>query len=289
MSHSISLRLLRAGWCRHLECMAARGGRLVPVNFPALCALIHHPIHGWMLFDTGYASHFFDATRQWPERLYRSLLPVQLPVTESLPAQLAVSGIQTTDIRHVIISHFHGDHIAGLRDYPQANLIALRADSNALHMLKGQRWRATCHGTLPGLLPDDFFARLCYADTRPYCSLPVWMAPFKQGLDLFGDGSLIGIPLPGHSHGQLGLFIPDADGRPVFLVADACWSLPACQEGRLPSPLLRFTSADWTHYRRTFFNVQTLSLREPDLAILPSHCEQAWQLFCTGKRIGAFL
>src|SRR5690606_24872738 len=99
----------------------------------------------------------------------------------------------------------------------------------------------------------------------------------------FADGSLLGVPLPGHSHGQLGLYIADADGRPVLLAADACYSLPACREGRLPpAPTLWFSSADHQAYRRTFAALGALSLREPALAILPSHCSAAREDFRHG-------
>ena len=280
MSRSVRLHLLRAGWCQHLECMADRGGRLAPVRFPALCGLIRHPDHGWILYDTGYAEHFFHATRALPERLYRHAVPVQLPAAEQLGAQLHALGIRPADIRYVIISHFHADHIAGLRDFTQARFIALHADCQAIEHLRGKRWRATLGGHLPGLLPDDFVTRLRLADDSPRCTLPHWMAPFEHGLDLFGDASLIGVPLPGHSAGQLGLFIADAQGRPAFLVADACWSVPACRAERLPAtPALWFASHDRKQYPRTYHGLGQLIRREPAVAVLPSHCAQAWEAF----------
>ncbi|MCK9813167.1 MBL fold metallo-hydrolase [Pseudomonas sp. MAFF 302046] len=280
MSRRVQVHILRAGWCQHLECMADRGGRLAPRQFPALCGLIQHPDHGWILYDTGYAEHFFQATRALPERLYRSAVPVQLPVAEQLLAQLHALGIGPEDIRCVIISHFHADHIAGLRDFPRATFIALEADHQHIESLRGHRWRATLGGHLPGLLPEDFSARLRLANASPACALPAWMTPFERGLDLFGDASLIGVPLPGHSEGQLGLFIPDAEGRPVFLVADACWSVPACRAERLPAaPALWFASADQRQYRRTYSDLGQLIRREPAVAVLPSHCTHAWQAF----------
>lgn len=280
MSRTVSLNVLRAGWCRHLECMADRGGRIAPTRFPALCGLIRHPDAGWILYDTGYAEHFFKATQALPERLYRSAVPVQLPVQEQLLAQLHEFGIRPDDIRTLIISHFHSDHIAGLRDFPNASFIALDADRRQIESLRGSRWRATLGGHLPGLLPDDFGSRVTLADHSRKVALPQWMAPFSQGLDLLGDGSLIGVPLPGHSEGQLGLFIPDADGRPVFLVADACWSVPACRAERLPAwPALHFVSHDARQYRQTYSDLGTLIRREPAVAVLPSHCSQAWEAF----------
>lgn len=279
MSTPVSLHMLRAGACRHLEYMADRGGQLRTVDFPALCGLIQHPTRGWMLYDTGYAEHFFTATESWPERLYRAALPVDLPPAQLLAHQLAQHGIAPQDIGTVIISHYHGDHIAGLRDFPNARFLALQADTDALRMLQGHRWRSTLKAQLHGLLPPDFFARLSAVDARARCVLPTWMAPFSEGFDLLGDGSLLGVPLPGHSHGQLGLFIPDADGRPAFLVADACWSMPACRAGRLPPWLTLLVSADSKRYHHTFRGLQALALREPSLSMLPSHCSQAWQAY----------
>ncbi|MDF3197291.1 MBL fold metallo-hydrolase [Pseudomonas sp. 1912-s] len=280
MSRTVSLSVLRAGWCQHLECLADRGGRWAPTRFPALCGLIRHPDAGWILYDTGYAEHFFNATQALPERLYRSAVPVELPVKEQLLTQLRAFGIGPDDIRTVIISHFHSDHIAGLRDFPQAKFIALEADRKHIDSLRGHRWRATLGGHLPALLPDDFAARMTLADTCKKAALPDWMTPFHHGLDLLGDGSLLGVPLPGHSEGQLGLFMPDAQGRPVFLVADACWSVPACRAGRLPAPpALWFASHDAKQYRQTYSGLGELIRREPAVAVLPSHCTHAWEAF----------
>ena len=279
----VSLHLLRVGSCRHLACMADRGAPWASTAFPALCGLIRHPDQGWLLYDTGYAHHFEQATQQLPERLYRSLLPVDLPAHEALAVQLAAHGLRTHDIAHVVVSHYHGDHVAGLRDLPRARFIASRADTQQALALTGHRWRATLQGQLPVLLPPDFVARLSHADDAPRRPLPAWMAPFEWGFDLLGDGSVLAVPLPGHSVGQLGLFLPDADGRPVFLVGDACWSLPALRAGRLPSRLTLAVTADGRAYRRRFEELRQLALRESAIALLPSHCTAAWEAWRDGR------
>ncbi|HNE17498.1 MAG TPA: SDR family oxidoreductase, partial [Rhodocyclaceae bacterium] len=104
-------------------------------------------------------------------------------------------------------------------------------------------------------------------------------ASFVTGHDLLGDGSLIGVPLPGHSHGQLGLFIPDAGGRPAFLVADACWSLPALRDGRLPAFPALLVNAERRRYVDTFRGLTGIARRETAVALLPSHCTVAWREF----------
>ncbi len=238
--------------------------------------MIAHPTAGHVLYDTGYSPHFFDATNPFPERLYRLLLPVELEPRESLAQQLPVHGVDPADVAIVLISHFHGDHVSGLRDFPRSRFVAMRADAE--RALSASRLGALAKGMLPDLLPAGFTSRLSFADDCPAVALPDWMQPFTAGYDLLGDRSLVGIALPGHSPAQLGLLLRAHDGRTYFLVGDACWSMPACLAGKLPSPLvLRYVTDDRERYVRTFFAIRELALRQPDLTIVPSHCSRTWE------------
>ncbi|AFV00416.1 MBL fold metallo-hydrolase [Simiduia agarivorans] len=275
--NTVSVDFLKVGHCNHLACMAVRDAACQSTEFPSYCALISHPTLGHLLFDTGYANHFDSACARYPEKLYKQLLPIHLPHDEQLCVQLQQRHILPAQIAGVIISHFHGDHVAGLKDFPKARFIASRAD--CMHLQSLGRWRATTQGILPGLLPTDFWPRVQYADTFAPLDLPGWMAPFDRGWDMAGDGSLLLIDLSGHSAGQLGLLLPHSQQGPVLLCADACWSLPACQRGALPSPLVGFFTANWRRYKHTFTNLSTLSRREPELSILPSHCPDAFRKF----------
>lgn len=279
MGRITDVKYLRVGQCCHLECIAARGGRFTSVEFPSLCGLIHHSDIGWILFDTGYAEHFFTATKQFPQRLYSFALPVDLPQEQKLIFQLECFGIIPEDISLVIVSHYHGDHVAGLKDFPRAKFIAMKTATEEMQYFSTRPWRATLQGKLPHMLPDDYFARLNYVDNFGCIDLPKWMSPFSQAFDFLGDGSLLGIPLPGHSSGQLGLLLPDAVGHPVFFVADACWSLPACREGRTPSSLINYLTHNGNAYRASFMAIKQLAEREPVMSILPSHCMKTWKEF----------
>ena len=275
----VHVKYLRVGQCRHLECIAARGGKMSMIDFPSFCGLIRHPVEGWILFDTGYADHFFESTISFPENLYRLALPIKLHEEEKLLVQLAQMGINAEDIRWIIVSHYHGDHIAGLRDFPNAKFIASKKDTEDVQSLIKKPLRATMQGKLPSLLPKNYFEKLIYAESLKSIDLPDWMQPFTRAYDLFGDQSLLIIPLPGHSDGQIGLLMKDADGRPVFLTADACWSLPACREKRLPSMIARFATANHQDYQKTFFQLSELANRETAISILPSHCIPSWSSF----------
>lgn len=273
----VELHLLAVGRCRHPEWVTIQGGRLSAIDFPALVALILHPTAGPILYDTGYAEHFTAATAPFPERLYRWLTPVELPAEERLGAQLGRFGLALGEVRQVLISHFHGDHVAGLRDLPKAGFLALRDD--LLACLGRSRWQALRRGCLPALLPSDFAQRLALVEERPVVDLgPTW-APFRTGFDLVGDRSLLGIPLPGHSPAQLGVLLRTTADRLVLLAADACWSARAWREDRMPSIVARPLFADWPAYRRTIGGLREVAGRHADLAIIPSHCAETLASF----------
>ena len=273
----MTLHWLKVGHCRHPEWVTLRGGRWGATIFPALSALIIHPSLGPVLYDTGYADRFEEETREFPNRLYRLITPVHLPPEERLSVQLARFGVRMEHVERVLISHFHADHVAGLRDLPRARFTALRDDVTSNVGLAG--FGAVRRGFLPGMLPVDFQSRLDLADDLPFVDLGAEWAPFNRGYDLLGDRSVIGIPLPGHSAAQLGALLCDQDGRPVLLAADACWSTRAWQEQRLPSPFVRSVFHDWARYRQTLAGLHELGTRSPDLRILPSHCSVAWAAY----------
>lgn len=279
MSMQVKFTPLQVGSTRQLERLSRCDGRMQHIPFPALCGVIEHPVRGVILYDTGYAQAFFDATSRYPAKLYRQLLPVTLPSEQQLAAQLKLLGIGPADVTTVLISHFHGDHIAGLGDFPHAQLIALKGDVEHAVRLQRTPLRALFDGFLPSLLPNDFFSRLKLADTYRSCSLPAWMAPFTQGFDLFDDGSVIALPLPGHSCGQMGILLPETQRRPVFLAADSCWSIDAAMQGRLPAAPVALITQNWKRYAATFHAVGAIAGREPDICCLPSHCQTAWRRY----------
>lgn len=277
MNHiRVHFHLLRVGQCRHYEWAAIRGGSWKKIAFPAICALIGHPTRGWMLYDTGYSERFFEETKPFPERLYRMMLPVDLSIDPTLEEQLAKLSIRPENITTILVSHFHGDHVAGLRNFPRAKFWAMKNDFD--RAMGQSRWRGTFDGFLRGLLPADFESRVSLVETARCVALPAWLAPFTSGFDLFGDGSLIAVPLPGHAASQMGLVFRDENDVTRFLIADACWSLPACRAGRPPSLVASLFFADRLRYRKTFIDLQTLAQREKNLCLIPSHCETTWNL-----------
>lgn len=267
----MELHLLKVGSCRHLEFLATRGGSLLPTEFPALSALIIHSTAGPILFDTGYAEHFLDATETFPERLYRWATPMRLPANQMLEKQLARFAVALSDVRLCVVSHFHADHVAGLRDLPRAAILAMASGFEELRF--SGRWKGVMHGGLPSLLPPDACRRIQFIESKPPVPLPAPWTEFGDGYDLLGDQSVIAIPLPGHALGHMGLLVRDFDDRAVLLAADSSWSFRALREFKLPSPLVRPVIHDWRRYKSTLHLLHEVSQKHPEITILPSHCD----------------
>lgn len=265
----LDITFLQAGYCTHPEAMVIPGGSWKPISFPALFALIEHPI-GFILFDTGYSDRFYQETQQFPEKIYRWITPVYLQPQESAVSQLQQQGIEPEAIKIIIISHFHADHIGGLKDFPNAQFICFQSAYHAVQNKQG--FKALKAGFLSGLMPKNFEKRVQFINLKNSVKLPDELFPFEQGFDLLGDNSILGIELPGHVTGQLGLFLTDKTGQPYFLIADACWLSRAYQEFILPNSLTDLIVNDKQAYRDTLKKLNQLYKNNPNLKIIPSHC-----------------
>jgi glyoxylase-like metal-dependent hydrolase (beta-lactamase superfamily II) len=269
----LELELMSDGWCEQLEYIACQGGRFHKIRFTSLFALIRHPQFGPVVFDTGYTTRFFDETSRFPEKLYRLITPVTLNEPAGVSEQLMARGIAPATVRHVIVSHFHADHIGGLKDFPNARFHCARAGYNSVKNLHG--FSAVKHAFLPGLMPADFRERAVFVEDAPLVQLPSTHAPFFSAHDLLGDGSLLAVDLPGHATGQFGIFMTDSMGRDVLLAADACWLSRQYRECLMPHPVVRFL-VNWPAYKITLEKIHQLHRHSPALRIIPTHCAEIW-------------
>jgi len=250
---------LRLGCCRHPEAVTLRGGRIGQTTFPALAGLFLHPQEGPILFDTGYDPAFVQATAPFPQRLYRWLTPPQIE-PGAAQTQLARLGLTPADVRWVVLSHFHGDHIAGLHLYPGARIACSR---------QGLEQART------GSPLADIDQRVVYFEDCAQRPLPTAMQPFETGADILGDGALLAVELPGHCPGHWGLMARGQDDRIHLMAGDAAWSSRAIRENRPPPGLTTALLGQTGPYRTTLRRLHLLLLRaSPDVLITPAHCAE---------------
>ncbi|HEY0734609.1 MAG TPA: MBL fold metallo-hydrolase [Herpetosiphonaceae bacterium] len=268
-SPTIACHVLDTGYCLAHENLVLRGGERRSIQCHSIVALLRHPQHGWLLWDTGYAPRMWDVTARWPFWLYRRATPLHIQPELAVIAQLDRFGLTPADIRTIIVSHFHADHIAGLLDFPRSRFVATQAAYADVRQSQG--FAALRRAFIPALLPADFAERTEL--------LPTFSGPALPGLgathDLFGDGSLLLVTLPGHACGQIGL-LAQTDSGPVLFAADSCWHSRSIRERRTPHPLTYLFVDDSRAVRATIEALHVFAAARPDVRIIPSHCPEAF-------------
>lgn len=261
----LEFKLYQVGSCSHCQRMTLSNGSYQKVNYPSLCALIKHQKHGYLLYDTGYSDQFFDETQKFPYSLYKKITPVTLNL--SLAEQLMQDGIDPCEIKHIIISHFHSDHISGLNDFPNAKFIVHQDALDSIKKLS--KLRALSKGFLPNLLPSDFYNRIITLNN--IVELPKDMKPFESGYSLFDDQSLVIVELFGHASGHIGLLVNTK--QPIFLIGDSCWHSETFKNLIMPSCITQLITEDKKAYIKTIHQLNKLHKGNKDLLIVPSHCD----------------
>lgn len=273
----VGLQWIERGSCSHPEAMTIGGGSLCPVSFPALVGVIRHPTRGIYLFDTGYDPAFMAATRPFPERFYRWTTPVSIGAAAEWRAWLTAHDIAEGDIAGTILSHFHGDHVAGMIHLAHLPVHCARAGLTQLR--RSGRIGRLRKGLLAALVPPEVDAQARFFEDAPATALPSAFAPFAEGRDILGDGSLLAVELPGHCAGHWGLALTTTQGQPVLLAADAVWSGRSITERRPPPRLTTALLGDTRRYRETLDLLSAAAAGNRELAILPSHCAASARAF----------
>ncbi len=272
----LTIQLFSAGYCIQSKKLVIRGAKHEPVKFYTIFALIRHPKDGYVLFDTGYSSRFFEETKSFPFSIYSRITPVYFKEEDSAVVQLQKRGISPTEIKTIILSHFHPDHVGAIKDFPQAQFICLRSAYQDVKNRKG--FSALVRAFLPGMLPKNFEQRVRFAEDGMKIQLDGAYAPFDIGYDLLGDASILAIELPGHAKGQIGVIL-NTQGGMYFLIADACWLSESYRRNILPHPVAGLLFSSRQDYQTTLEKIHQMYKKNPEIKIIPSHCPEVWEQF----------
>ena len=267
----LKLTLNNAGYCLAKASHAIKGAPTKNIAFGALFGLIQHPKLGYILFDTGYTQRFFEATKNFPNKIYAMATQVMAAPQTEVRNQIATLGIHCSDIKHVILSHFHADHIAGLKDFENATI---HCSKTAYEQAKNiPSFLGFTKGILKPLLPKNLSSRVQFIENSG--GLPDEL--FGKKYDIFGDGSIMAVPLPGHAAGQMGIQLSTQKNH-YFLVADACWDQRAYKNLDFPNAIVRLFFDSWAQYKQTIFQLHKYHTQHPKTVIVPTHCAQTTEL-----------
>jgi N-acyl homoserine lactone hydrolase len=214
-----------------------------------------------ILFDTGQDRASVTDHSYFPDgmtgRLYDRLARFHIGEEDTLTAQLATLGHSPTDVDTAILSHLHEDHIGGLRELKEADLVVSAAEWQQLSGFKPEiTGFLRKHIEIPWLK----WRQVTFEPTGD----PI-LSPFTESLDLMRDGSLVLLPTPGHTAGSMSLLVRRGIRPPLLLVGDLTYSADILERHQVPGV------GDRRGLRKATDMVLALKSRMPDLIILPAH------------------
>lgn len=192
---------------------------------PVSAYLIEHP-RGLILVDTGWHRDMspdgvFDKKAQIASlgsRLLYETNQGRIEAGAAVNEQLEAMGIQSSDLDLVILTHLDCDHANGLKLVADAKrIIVSQAEMQQAAAKRGSdriRYQSRWWDGVNLELFD-------------------WNAkedPFERSFNVFGDGLLQCINIPGHSNGQCAVKIMNPDGKFVLLFADGGYATKSWKE-----------------------------------------------------------
>ena len=174
---------------------------MIPINM----WIIDHPL-GLIVYDTGNNVAISDGncTSHWNEGFCGLLQPSQTR-DDVIDKILERVGFSASDVKIVITSHSHLDHIGNIEMFPDAiHVIQKKELYQAWWPEKFQRGGAH-------VMAD-------YDDARDFTYFEL-----NGDYDLFGDGSVVVISTPGHTLGHQSVKVRMNDTGTVILTQDAVW------------------------------------------------------------------
>lgn len=250
-----------------------RGGRgLRGVRMSVTVAVVERP-DGLCLIDTGWSRAQCAFPDDDPGLARRVALGMQVRPEDAIASQLISCGYDPADVKHVVATHLHMDHMDGARDFPGAEKHVARAEWSALE--RGAQGYSPALARVPRV-------------TQHAIEGPAALG-FPRSEDLFGDGSVLLLDARGHTAGSVAVAVALDEGWLLHAGDAAMFTRDYREDAGLPPSLyMRFLSWDLPAQRRTYGYLREAEadhgarvVTSHDLArydSLPHAKEEAWAL-----------
>ncbi len=236
--------------------------------------LVRHPA-GDLLIDTGSSSHYNQEISGYPFATWFKLkaLAGQIKPKVPLPDMLRRVGEDPSEVRWAILSHVHLDHAGGLMDLPRLHVLLTQEElqfaADPSVQAKGYVIAVHTQKFPPVATPTLRF------EPAPY-------ETFNESADLYRDGSVIVVPLRGHTPGSVGIFVNLSPTRRLFYVGDSVDDERGFEERVGKSLILRDSDNDRALANQIVGRLSELHEKVPELAIIPAHGRSAYKKFFPG-------
>jgi glyoxylase-like metal-dependent hydrolase (beta-lactamase superfamily II) len=235
----------------HLNCATMRP-RLTPTMVAHV--LLVERDEGLLLVDTGFGTGDLADPGRLGKPFHVMVRPVLDPGETAL-AQVKALGFGPQDVTDVVVTHLDIDHAGGLGDFPEARVHVHGAE---LEAVKHQPLRHRSRNA-PAQWAHDVRWVIHTGPDDTWFGLPVMTA--------LGDDVVL-VPLPGHTHGHVGVAVREDSGHWLLHAGDAFFdgrqvqTPPVCHRGLVG--FQRFTATSNQPRRDTLERLQQLAADHGD-------------------------
>jgi glyoxylase-like metal-dependent hydrolase (beta-lactamase superfamily II) len=190
-----------------------------------------------------------------------------------LPQLLRRVGEDPAKLRWAILSHVHLDHAGGLMDLPHLQVLLTREELQFANDRDAQAKGFVIAAHAKKLPSPD--APTLQFEPKPY-------ETFDESADLYKDGTVVVVPLRGHTPGSVGIFVNLSPARRFFYVGDAVDDERGFEERVGKSLILEDSDNDEALANQIVGQLSELHEKVPALAIIPAHGRSAYKKFFPG-------
>ena len=258
---AMSISALPTGSMESKAAFAFRGGAWNDVRqFSMTALLVRHP-KGNLLIDTGFGKNVDEHVKMMPALMqkmttYRKGTPVA--------AQLAGGGIKPGDLAGVILTHAHWDHVSGLDDLSGVPVLVDAAEKGFID--------AKTHNTeLLNSFNNSNYKQYEF-EGGPYLGFP-------NSHDVWGDGSVVIVPAPGHTPGSVIVFVNLPSGTRYALLGDLVWQTEGIElPAQKPWLLRRLIGEDDSQVLKNIAIMRSIGKKYTQIHLVPAHDPSAFRM-----------
>ncbi len=242
-----------------------------PWPYAIASVLIRHPA-GLVVLDPAFGRNVADDLARGPKLFAIAMGPAR--TKRPLEAVMREADLDPAEVTLALATHVHWDHVGALGDLPNAKVLLAKPELE---------WARTLTRYLDGGARPHHLAR-----ARGRLWQFDFTGPARDGFpasfDLFGDGAIVAVPLPGHTPGSTGFFVRTASGRTALFTGDTSWTMRGIEAPVHKNPLARF-DVSVAQTGEALGLLHALHRARPDLLLVPAHDASALEQLpaCSGS------
>lgn len=255
----LSLSIIETGFTTAPEAFVFKGGNLFKIRkLSHMSVLVQHP-KGNFVFDTGLGedieNQFHDNNSFFNRQIFK------FTKSKSLYKALVDNNFNPDAIDFIIPSHLHFDHASGIEDFLNATIRTTKEEYD---------YALSAAAKPPAFIQQQYDAKFIKWKFIDFDSVPYEV--FAESYDVFNDGTVILVKLPGHTKGSIGMFVNLASGKRYFFTGDLTWAAEAFMGPSEKNIILRNkVDGDRELVASYIVKVHHLIKEKPEIHIVPAH------------------